>query len=60
MLQKVVGKYSEGCALNSNVTITATGNILHQQEQTFHSTVTIAEILLLTVYNCCGKNHLFC
>jgi len=59
MLQKVVGKYSDGCALNNNVTITMTG-IVHQQEQTFHSIVTTARILLVTVYNRCGKNHLFC
>jgi hypothetical protein len=60
MLQKVVEKYSDGCALNTIVTITTTGNVPHQQEQTHHSIVSIAEILLVTVYNCCGKNHPFC
>jgi len=55
MLHKVVEKYSDGCALNNNVTITTTGNVPHQQEQTYNSIVPIAEILLVTVYNCCGK-----
>jgi len=59
MLQKVVGKYSDRRALN-NVTITTTHNVPHQQEQTYHSIVTIADILLVTVYNCYGKNHPFC
>ena len=60
MLQKMMGKYSDGCALNNNVTITTTGNVPHQQEQIYHSIIIIAEILLVTVYNCCGRNHPFC